>query len=109
MSNHVHFVVAPEREQSLAKAFGRTHCDYARYANLSRASCGHLWQARFFSCARFSCLTLGAHSTSDCPRFPTLANLTRGAKENFWGFLIGSSFRRHAGVCVAAPVTLVVR
>jgi len=51
MSNHVHFVVVPEGERSLARVFGRTHSDYARYANFVRRSCGHLWQARFYSCA----------------------------------------------------------
>jgi putative transposase len=51
MSNHVHFVVVPERERSLARVFGRTHSDYARYANLAPRSCGHFWQARFYSCA----------------------------------------------------------
>lgn len=51
MSNHVHFVVLPEAEQSLAMAFGRTHSDYARYANLAQRGCGHFWQARFYSCA----------------------------------------------------------
>ena len=51
MSNHVHFVVVPEREQSLARVFGRTHSDYGRYANLVRRSCGHFWQSRFYSCA----------------------------------------------------------
>ena len=51
MSNHVHFVVVPERERSLARVFGRTHSDYARYLNLARRRCGHLWQARFYSCA----------------------------------------------------------
>ena len=51
MSNHVHFVVVPERERSLARVFGLTHSDYARYGNLVRRSCGHFWQARFFSCA----------------------------------------------------------
>jgi putative transposase len=50
MSNHVHFVVVPERERSLARVFGCTHSDYARYANLALGSCGHLWQARFYSC-----------------------------------------------------------
>ena len=51
MRNHVHFVAVPERERSLARVFGRTHSDYARYANVARRSCGHLWQARFYSCA----------------------------------------------------------
>lgn len=49
MSNHVHFVVVAERKRSLARVFGHTHSDYARYANLVRRSCGHLWQARFYS------------------------------------------------------------
>jgi putative transposase len=44
-------VVVPERERSLARVFGRTHSDYARYANMVHRSCGHLWQARFYSCA----------------------------------------------------------
>ncbi|MGA2149323.1 MAG: transposase, partial [Bryobacteraceae bacterium] len=51
MRNHVHLVVVPEAERSLAQVFGRTHSDYARYANVARRSCGHLWQARFYSCA----------------------------------------------------------
>jgi putative transposase len=51
MSNHVHFVVVPERERSLARVFGRTHSDYARYSNLVRRRCSHFWQARFYSCA----------------------------------------------------------
>jgi putative transposase len=51
MTNHVHFIVAPETEYGLARAFGRAHADYARYANIVQRSCGHFWQARFFSCA----------------------------------------------------------
>jgi putative transposase len=50
MTNHVHFVVVPQHPASLARAFGRTHSDYARYANMLRRGCGHLWQARFYSC-----------------------------------------------------------
>jgi putative transposase len=33
-----------------AKAFGRTHNDYARWLHIRRRECGHLWQNRFFSC-----------------------------------------------------------
>ena len=50
MSNHVHFVAVPEREDSLAKAFGRTHNDYARWVHVRHRQTGHLWQNRFFSC-----------------------------------------------------------
>ncbi len=50
MSNHIHLLAVPERSNSLHRALGRTHADYARYLNIKRASCGHVWQARFFSC-----------------------------------------------------------
>jgi putative transposase len=50
MPNHVHFVVVPERTGSMARAFGRAHADYARHFNLQRRSCGHVWQARYYSC-----------------------------------------------------------
>ena len=49
MTNHVHLVAVPQRFDSLARALGRTHAEYARYLNIRRRSCGHLFQARFFS------------------------------------------------------------
>jgi putative transposase len=51
MTNHVHFMVVPGGERSLSRVFGRTHADYARYANVVQRGCGHFWQARFYSCA----------------------------------------------------------
>jgi putative transposase len=50
MSNHVHLLAAPETADALARTFGRTHCDYARYRNARQATCGHVWQARYYSC-----------------------------------------------------------
>ncbi|MGE5646084.1 MAG: transposase [Acidobacteriota bacterium] len=50
MTNHVHLLAVPERQDSLARALARTHADYARYWNARRRSCGHVWQARFYSC-----------------------------------------------------------
>ena len=49
MTNHVHLVVVPATERSLAKAIGRTHYLYTRYVNHCRQRSGHLWQNRFFS------------------------------------------------------------
>jgi len=51
MTNHVHWVVVPEREDSLAVLFRRVHGRYAQYINARRRRSGHLWQNRFFSCA----------------------------------------------------------
>jgi putative transposase len=49
MSNHVHLVCTPRRDDSLAKAVGRTNLYYARYVNRLHGRVGHLWQDRFFS------------------------------------------------------------
>ncbi len=50
MPNHVHLIAVPERPDSMASALGRTHANFARYFNLKRITCGHVWQARYFSC-----------------------------------------------------------
>jgi putative transposase len=50
MTNHVHWLVVPEREDSLATLFRRVHGRYAQAFNARRARTGHLWQNRFFSC-----------------------------------------------------------
>lgn len=50
MSNHVHFIAIPYKEDSLAKTFNFAHMQYSQYFNKKTSSCGHLWQGRFFSC-----------------------------------------------------------
>jgi putative transposase len=50
MSNHIHLVAVPEKEESLALCLQRVHGRYAQYLNARRQRCGHLWQNRFFSC-----------------------------------------------------------
>jgi len=50
MPNHVHLIAAPGRPTSMARGLGRTHAEYARHFNLRQRTCGHVWQARFFSC-----------------------------------------------------------
>lgn len=50
MSNHVHALVAPRRTEDLAVAFHQVHGRYASYWNTAHASCGHVWQGRFYSC-----------------------------------------------------------
>ncbi len=51
MSNHIHLVATPRREESLARAVGRTHFLYTQYINRLHGRSGHLWQNRFYSCA----------------------------------------------------------
>ncbi len=50
MSNHVHLVVTPETEKSLAALIGKTHGHYTQYINKKKGTSGHLWENRFHSC-----------------------------------------------------------
>jgi putative transposase len=50
MDNHVHFVVEPSTETTLAKVFNTVHMRYSQYFNKKKGVRGHLWQGRFFSC-----------------------------------------------------------
>ena len=50
MPNHVHFIVIPKNEDSLAKTFNACHMRYAHYSNKRNRLTGHLWQGRFYSC-----------------------------------------------------------
>jgi putative transposase len=49
MPNHVHFVIVPQHEASLALLFGEAHRLYTRRINLRMKWRGHLWQERFHS------------------------------------------------------------
>ena len=51
MSNHVHLVAIPERNDSLWRTLHRCHGVYATRFNSKYGLTGHLWQARPFSCA----------------------------------------------------------
>jgi putative transposase len=50
MTNHVHLVAVPQRQESLAQALGNTHQLHAQRFNRRYGRSGHAWQNRFFSC-----------------------------------------------------------
>jgi len=50
MTNHIHLVVEPLEEPSLANVLKRTSQLYAQYVNRMHGRTGHFWQDRFFSC-----------------------------------------------------------
>ncbi len=50
MTNHIHLIVVPGREDSLAVLLRRVHGRYAQYYNTRCGRFGHLWQNRFFAC-----------------------------------------------------------
>jgi putative transposase len=49
MTNHVHFVAVPHREDSLPRGFGRAHWRYTRMKNFAARVRGYLFQGRFSS------------------------------------------------------------
>jgi len=49
MTNHIHLIAIPKREDSLAKAIGETHRLYTRKINFGQKVRGHLFQERFYS------------------------------------------------------------
>jgi putative transposase len=49
MPNHVHEILVPSTQDSLAKGVGCLHHDYAQWQHWRRDLTGHLWQGRFFS------------------------------------------------------------
>jgi len=51
MTNHVHYIMVPERVDSLAKTIREAHGKYSRYLNTKYGLVGHAWQGRFKSLA----------------------------------------------------------
>jgi len=49
MDNHVHLIVVPDREDSLAKGLGEAHRNYTRMVHFREGWRGYLWQGRFLS------------------------------------------------------------
>lgn len=50
MTNHVHLLLRPANDDSLARLIRRAHSEYSAYFNQQYGRCGHLWHNRFFSC-----------------------------------------------------------
>jgi putative transposase len=49
MTNHVHILAVPLKEESLSRSIGRTNLIYTQYVNRKYNRSGRLWQNRFFS------------------------------------------------------------
>ncbi len=49
MPNHVHFIMAPSREEGLRATFAEAHRRYTAHINARFGWTGHLWQGRFAS------------------------------------------------------------
>jgi putative transposase len=97
MTNHVHLVAVPARENSLARTLGCTHSAYALALNRTQGRSGHLWQNRFFSCLLDESHLLRAL------RYVELNPVRAGLASEPWGWP-WSSARAHAMDRVPDPV-----
>jgi putative transposase len=96
MPNHVHLVAVPERLDSLARALGHAHSEYALAHNRAYGHSGHLWQNRFFACPMDELHLMSALRYADLN--PVRAGLARQPWDWPW-----SSARAHAAEGVRDP------
>ena len=92
MTNHVHFIAVPKKEDSLARAFGEAHRRYTRMKNFREGVRGYLFQGRFSSCVLDESHLLAA--TSYVELNPVRAGMVKKAWVYPWSsaaFHIGQS------------------
>jgi putative transposase len=97
MPNHIHLIAVPERDDSLARALGCTHSEYALALNQAQGRSGHVWQNRFFSCLLDTSHLLLAL------RYVELNPVRAGLTPEPWGWP-WSSARAHALELAQDPV-----
>lgn len=92
MSNHLHLVVVPEREDSLARVLRPVNLRYAQYINRRKGWCGRVWQERFYSCPMDErhCLVAMRYVEQN----PVRAGLTERAEDYRWSSAAGHAGRR---------------
>jgi len=91
MTNHIHLVVVPEREESLGLALHDAHTAYGMYFNTRTHLSGHIWQGRFHSCPMDESHLWAAVRYVE--RNPVRAGLVERAEEYQW-----SSAAAHCGL-----------
>jgi putative transposase len=91
MTNHVHLVAVPLREDSLGLALRDAHTVYAMRFNRQTQSDGHVWQGRFNSCPLDEAHLWAAVRYVE--RNPVRAGLAARAEEYRW-----SSAAAHCGL-----------
>ena len=91
MDNHVHLIVIPTAEDSLARGIGEAHRKYTWLLNRREGVKGYLFQGRFFSCPLDDGHLVAA--TRYAERNPVRANMTERAWDYGW-----SSAAFHVGL-----------
>lgn len=83
MTNHVHLLVVPKAQKSLARGMGSTNLVYTQYFNKKYQRTGRLWQNRFFSTIidRETYLWAAARYIE---RNPVRAGIVKDAQDYIW-------------------------
>lgn len=97
MTNHVHLIAVPEREESLARAIGEAHRRYTRRKNFTEGVRGYLFQGRFSSCVLDQRHLLSA--TRYVERNPLKAGMVSTPQDYRW-----SSCRFHCKITDQDPL-----
>jgi putative transposase len=88
MPNHIHAVVIPRHDHSLAEFFGKLHHQYAKQTNFRYEWTGHLWQNRFYS------VVMNAHHAITAMRYvernPVRSGLVKTPHEWPWSSARGN-------------------
>ena len=90
MGNHVHFILSPQKEDSMAQMFRGVHMRYAKYYQKKTKSSGHVWQGRYFSCL------LSESHVVQAVRYVELNPVRARMVEKAWQYA-WSSARAHLG------------
>lgn len=97
MSNHVHFIAVPKKENSLAKTIGEAHRRYTRMKNFTEGVRGYLFQGRFGSCVLDQQYLLATGCYVE--RNPVTAGMVESSVDYPW-----SSARYNCGVVEHDPL-----
>jgi len=98
MSNHVHFIGVPRKEDTLSRTFNTLHMRYSQYINRRQKASGHLWQGRFYSTILDDVHLYAAVKYVE--NNPVRARLVKKAEEYPW-----SSVKEHLGISTSCVVT----
>ena len=91
MTNHVHLVLVPDTDSSIADTLRPLHMRYAQKLNRNRGWKGHVWQGRYFSAALDDAYTWAAIRYVE--RNPVRAGMVECAEDFSW-----SSAAPHCGL-----------
>ena len=86
MSNHLHQIAVPAREDSMSILIRRVHSRYAQYYNSRTGRTGHLWQNRFYGCMLAPNRVWTAVAYAE--RNPLRARIVRNAEDYQWSSAI---------------------